>query len=234
MLKPAYEPIVLARRPLAAPVEHNIRRHGTGALNIDSCRVSDSAHRDAMRPVSDHEGGGDRRGRWPANVTFTHAPGCTATRCASACPVGRLDRQAATGRPRRDCDGPSRFFYCAKASRRERDAGCDDLPGGELDLFPQAGKKGRGRPRTVRNPHPTVKPLELMRWLVRLTTPPGGLVLDPFCGSGTTGIAAMLEHRRFHGIELDPDTVRIARARIAHWSADDENDRHSDPFDRRT
>jgi hypothetical protein len=135
--------------------------------------------------------------------------------------VRRLDQDAGPRRRRDECDGPSRFFYCAEASRRERDAGCDHLPASELDLFPNAGNKRGGRPRPVRNPHPTVKPIEVMRWLVRLATPPGSLVLDPFCGSGTTGIAAVLEQRRFLGIELDADDVHIARARLDHWATND-------------
>jgi site-specific DNA-methyltransferase (adenine-specific) len=110
----------------------------------------------------------------------------------------------------------SQLFYCPKASRKERDAGCGHLPEQALDLFPQRGR-GSG-PSAARNAHPTVKPLNLMRWLVRLITPPGGLVLDPFCGSGSTGAAAVLEHRSFVGIEREPGYGQIARARIAHWA----------------
>lgn len=95
--------------------------------------------------------------------------------------------------------------------------GCERLPRRMLDLFPNAANKRPGAP--VRNPHPTVKPLELMRWLVRLACPPGGLVLDPFCGSGTTGAAAAIEGRCFLGIELEAPYVEIAKARIAHWAA---------------
>jgi site-specific DNA-methyltransferase (adenine-specific) len=216
-LKPAYEPIILARRPLAAPAAHNVRRHGTGALNIDACRIPADVHRFAGR-TRGYTRAADDRGRWPANVVLAHAADCTPGRCTSRCPVGLLDGQAATQRPRGGCDRPSRFFYCAKASRRERDAGCDELPTRELDLFINAHARRRARPRVVRNAHPTVKPIEVMRWLVRLATPPGGLVLDPFCGSGTTGIAAVLEHRRFVGIELEPAHACVARARIAYWT----------------
>jgi len=94
-----------------------------------------------------------------------------------------------------DSGGASRFFYTAKASRREREAGCES------------------------NGHPTVKPIALMRWLCRLVTPPGGLVLDPFNGSGSTGCAAVLEGFRYLGAELDAEYVEIARKRIAHWAA---------------
>jgi DNA modification methylase len=91
------------------------------------------------------------------------------------------------------------------------------LPPRFFDLFPNAPNKP-ARTRPARNAHPTLKPIELMRWLVRLVSPPGGLVLDPFCGSGSTGAAAALEGRRFLGIELSPEHVEIASARITHWA----------------
>jgi DNA modification methylase len=192
-LKPAFEPIVLARRELDGTTEETIARHGTGALNAESCWVE---------------------GRHPANVVLGHDPGCKERRCAPGCPVAAANACAGEGRPRL---APSRFLYCPKASRRERDAGCENLPRRALDLFPNAQKGGK-KPAQVRNPHPTVKPLELMRWLVRLLCPPGGLVLDPTAGSGTTGAAAALEGRRFLGIELEPAYMEIAAARIAHHS----------------
>lgn len=191
-LKPAFEPIVLARRELAGTTEETIARHGTGALNVDSCRVE---------------------GRHPANAILGHSPGCGEGECAPGCPAADADHACvAEGRKRL---APSRFLYCPKASRAGRDAGCKSLPRRTLDLFPDAQKGGR-KPAQARNPHPTVKPLELMRWLVALLCPPGGLVLDPFCGSGTTGAAAAIEGRRFIGIELEPPYVEIAAARIAH------------------
>jgi DNA modification methylase len=190
-LKPAFEPIVLARRELDGTTEETIAGHGTGALNAEACKVE---------------------GRHPANVILGHDPGCGEKRCASGCPVAAADACAGEGRARL---APSRFLYCPKASRKERDGGCEDLPRRALDLFPNAQKGGK-KPAQARNPHPTVKPLELMRWLVRLLCPPGGLVLDPTAGSGTTGAAAALEGRRFIGIELDPAYIEIAAARIAH------------------
>jgi site-specific DNA-methyltransferase (adenine-specific) len=194
-LKPAYEPILLARKPPQGTVARNVREHGTGALEIDACRVRDHC--------------GSRR--WPANVVASHARRCTEGTCAAGCAVATLDECA--GRP------VSRFFYCPKARHAERDAGCEMLPARARDLFPNAGAAGKPAPR-LRNPHPTVKPIELMRWLVRLACPPGGLVLDCFCGSGTSGVAAVLEHRRFLGIEREAEYVAIARARIAHWQRD--------------
>lgn len=192
-LKPAFEPIVLARRELEGTTEETIARYGTGALNAEACKVE---------------------GRHPANVILGHDPGCRERRCAPGCPVAVADACAEEGRSRL---APSRFLYCPKASRRERDAGCEELPRRVLDLFPNAHKGGK-KPAQARNPHPTVKPLELMRWLVRLLCPPGGLVLDPTAGSGTTGAAAALEGRRFLGIELESAYIEIAAARIAHHS----------------
>jgi DNA modification methylase len=190
-LKPAYEPIVLARRDLDGTTEETLARHGTGALNAEDCKVE---------------------GRHPANFIFGHDQGCDEESCESGCPVAAADACAREGRSRLE---PSRFLYCPKASRSERDAGCESLPRRALDLFPNAQKVNK-KPAEARNSHPTVKPLALMRWLVRLLCPPGGLVLDPTVGSGTTGAAALLEGRRFIGIELEPAYMEIAAARIYH------------------
>lgn len=183
-LKPAYEPILLARKPLDGTVAQNVLTHGTGAINVDGCRVVfDTATEDTRRkpvptsgwclsgsPTSGSMDDSALAGRWPANLIL-------------------------------DDDGPEdwrRYFYCAKASKREREAG----------LQADDGKRA--------NTHPTVKPVSLMRWLVRLVTPKGGLVLDPFCGSGSTGVACVHEGVRFLGLELDAGYAEIARARIAH------------------
>jgi site-specific DNA-methyltransferase (adenine-specific) len=193
-LKPFYEPIVLARRPLEGTTVENLARHGTGALNIDDCVV-----RTPDAPTT---------GRWPPHVLATHSTDCQSDACAAGCPVGLIEAQ----RP-----GLTRLLYASKAKRSERDAGCEHLPARRLAHFPSTTNAHK---QPLHNPHPTVKPIELMRWLVRLVTPPGGLVLDPFCGSGSTGIAAVLEQRRFVGIERDLDYVGIARARISHWAGD--------------
>jgi DNA modification methylase len=195
-LKPAYEPILLARKQPDAPTERNIALHGTGALNIDACRLGD---------------------RWPANVLLSHRDDCRRARCHRDCPTCMIDQVAASAPQAGRAKGPSRLFYCPKASRRERDAGCERLPRHELDLFANAHAPGY-RAAAAANSHPTVKPLVLMRWLLRLVTPAGGLVLDPFCGSGSTGCAAVLEQRRFLGIEQEAEYVAVARARIGHWS----------------
>jgi site-specific DNA-methyltransferase (adenine-specific) len=238
-LKPANEPIVFARKPLAGTVAENLRAHGTGAINIDGCRVGTnkdvpasprravqgSALGDLSKAAGDTAGFDPNVGRFPANVLLSHAEGC-AEACAPGCPVAALDAQSGervSGKPtdiprgRRaggfgdvgaergsrapnagqygDRGGASRFFYTAKASRAERSAG---LPAG------------------MRNEHPTVKPVEVMRWLCRLVAPPGGLVLDPYSGSGTTGVAAVREGLRFLGVEREPAFAEIARARVAH------------------
>jgi DNA modification methylase len=209
-LKPAYEPILLARRPPDDSIARTLERHGTGALNIDACRVE---------------------GRYPANVVCSHEPGCRPDGCEADCAVALVDTAAARERAPSNATSPaSRLFYCPKVSRRERDAGCEHLPRRTLDIFPNAQDGGAASP--ARNPHPTVKPLALMRWLVRLATPQDGLVLDPFCGSGTTGAATALEHRRFLGVELDPAYAAIARARIAHWSGQREQESDAVPFAR--
>jgi DNA modification methylase len=185
-LKPSYEPVVVARKPLDGTTPRNLEAWGTGALNTEASRVN---------------------GYWPANLALAHAPDCQAGRCTSTCPVGMLDTRQPEQR--------SRFFYCAKASRSEREAGCEQLPKRSCQLY-----TGRGRPARVRsNVHPTVKPISVLRWLTRLVTPPGGLVLDPFAGSGSTGIAVLLEGRKFLGIEREGEYAQVARARLAHWAA---------------
>jgi DNA modification methylase len=182
MLKPAYEPILLARAPLAGTTPRNLSRWGTGALNTESARVN---------------------GHWPAHLALSHAAGCTDSGCADGCPAGLLDAAHPDLRP-------SRLFFSAKASKREREAGCEELPL-QSDLL-----YGRPAVRLRRNIHPTVKPVSLMRWLVALITPPGGVVLDPFAGSASTGVAAVMEGRLFLGIEREAKYIDIACARLTH------------------
>jgi DNA modification methylase len=197
-LKPAYEPILLARKSPEVPIERNVSRHRTGALNAGACRVGP---------------------RFPANVLLTHHAACRPRACRiGGCPATIIDRDAQRrGRPGWPPEPPSRIFYCSKAARSERDAGCERLPLRSLDIFPNAHPRDRPA-RPAANNHPTVKPLELMRWLIRLLAPEGGLVLDPFCGSGSTGAAAVLEGRQFLGIEREAHYVMVAQARITHWA----------------
>jgi DNA modification methylase len=190
-LKPAFEPILLSRAPLNGSVTANLKAWGTGALNIGATRI---AHPQA--PAG---------GYWPPNVVLSHRDDCSEAACHPGCPVAVIDETSAWA-------PPSRLFYCTKATRGEREAGCEQLPPRLTAIY-----SGRS-PRAVRNIHPTVKPIDLMRWLVRLVTPPGGVVLDPFCGSGSTGAAAMLEGRQFLGIERDERYIDIACARLTHWA----------------
>lgn len=205
-LKPAYEPIILARKPLIGTIGENVARWGTGTINGELCLV------------------GGEGGRWPANVahdgsdevleTFPEAVGQIADTSTSSSsrknqnvygtmkrgngrenePSARSDNQGVVGfkmKPgarRSDSGSAARFFYCSKASKGDRDEG---------------------------NDHPTVKPTALMQWLCRLVTPQGGLVLDPFMGSGSTGKAALLEGFSFLGIEREEAYVEIARRRLA-------------------
>lgn len=275
-LKPAQEPIVMARKPLAGTIVETVLRYGTGAINVDGCRIPHAgaddlaAHARGVAAIkakggsmegswknsSDLSGANDvsAAGRWPANVLLSHAEKCgdgCAEGCAEGCPVAEMDRQSGTlksGAKRggayarslgvhdggqrldglacyADSGGASRFFYAAKASARERDAGLGHLPtrAGHEVCDREEGSAGANNPRAgTRGPranvHPTVKPIAIMRYLVRLVTPPGGLVLDPFAGSGTTGCAAVIEGARFLGLELSPEYAEIARARIAHWA----------------
>jgi DNA modification methylase len=192
-LKPCYEPILLARSPFSGTVTANLKRWGTGALNIRATRIESSQ--------------APGEGYWPAHLTLSHASACTEGDCRPDCPVALLDQPPVWALP-------SRLFFCAKASKAEREAGCERLPARRTRLY-----NGSSTPPHMRhNIHPCVKPLELMRWLVRLITPPGGLVLDPFTGSGSTGAAAVLEGRQFLGIEREGEYVDIACARLTHWA----------------
>jgi DNA modification methylase len=324
-LKPAHEPIVVARKPLEGTVAANVLRYGTGALNIDACRIggapSPSAamraqarrsgkHPEAIGKHADAEAQGrlddrssfeaysadkpgERLGRWPANVILSHAPGCelvgkkvvgqgerlatnsendnpvmppdrgwnqnSMTRgatnspdnygeeeiddflCVDSCPVAELDRQSGvgvshnaprgfgmgyhggegidvSGRGHDDFGGVSRFFYVAKASRSEREYGLGlPLKCMKCERAKTEGKEPHTDGEHIFSSHPTVKPVDLMRYLVTLVTPPGGTVLDPFLGSGTTGIAARIAGFNFIGIEREAEYMEIARARIEAW-----------------
>ena len=247
-LKPANEPVVLARRPLDGTVAATVLAHGTGALNVDGCRLDARGEEQVQGAYvgSDVQVAGERDagkvygadlGRWPANVLLDESAAQqldeqAGERAAGNHPAHRAGERGenvyglghvGTDGERRptEAGGASRFFYVAKASAAERNAG---LAAFEALFAPTMGNGIGGKehdPDTAtpkRNVHPTVKPIALMRWLCRLVTPAGGTVLDPFTGSGTTGIAAGLEGYEFVGVERDPEYVAIARARIAWWS----------------
>jgi site-specific DNA-methyltransferase (adenine-specific) len=185
-LKPAYEPVILIRKPLEGTVAKNVLKHGTGAINIDACRVGDEARVNA--PAGNKAGGNS------LNLSVTGMPrDAQARECLGRYPANViLDEEIA------DLLGDKqRFFYCAKTSPQERHAGVD------------------------RNVHPTVKPIDLMRYLCRLITPPKGTVLDPFAGSGSTGCAAVLEGFKFIGIEREEEYAEIAQQRVEHWKPEE-------------
>jgi DNA modification methylase len=222
-LKPAVEVWWLARAPLAEPtIAANARKHGTGALNIEACRIGHDTITSTIKDLSAAHGNkmgagvpmptighAQHEGRWPANLVLSHAPECEEGECAAGCPVAELDRQSG---------GASRFFYVAKPARSEREAGTERLPRARGGAYGEYAGDGRGRQtehQPTGNPHPTVKPVTLMRHFVRLITPPGGTVLDCFAGSGTTGVAARLEGRGFVGVEREAEYAAIAEARIA-------------------
>lgn len=216
-LKPAHEPIVLARKPPVGTVEMNFGEWGTGGLNVDGCRVEgvkgtptsprrakqNATYGDLSNDPGTGSGWNPNIGRWPANVLHDGSDevvGCfpeAAGQLADASSSKKRETQNVYGAMHRGSGGAiariesdsnaARFFYCPKASKTDRGTG---------------------------NDHPTVKPTELMRYLCRLVTPTGGIVLDPFMGSGSTGKAAALEGFRFIGIERDEAYLEIARTRI--------------------
>jgi DNA modification methylase len=223
-LKPSFEPVILARKPLGGTVAACVLEHGTGALNIDTCRIpfrdeddqagaaaaaaqrsgqDQNANRRAYSNFNDGAGSlqpyldGLDRGRWPANVLHDDSP----------------DVRLHLGDARR-------FFYSPKASAEDREEGTHEL---ELKTLHRVNPGGiendpKWAPRQRRNTHVTVKPSGLMEWLVRLVCPPGGTILDPFAGSGTTGVAALRQGFGFVGVEMLEEHVTIARARVG-WAA---------------
>lgn len=311
-LKPAFEPVVVARKPLIGTVAENVLTWGVGGLNIDASRIGFADEKDIAEydfnnngqnrstksegdSLDVHEGGwkvqkGEKSvpsGRWPANVILGHTEECqpvgerservgggakgssgfaagysgegwqgkeistTVWECVDGCPVRLLDEQSgfskSTGIINRwkdgakpfgggaghefesiqgvaDSGGASRFFYVSKASKRDRNEGLDELPN-QLKQTQMRSANGTGdknfeggfNDTIQKNIHPTVKPTDLMRYLIKLVTPDGGLVLDPFTGSGSTGKAALLDGFRFIGIELTEDYLPIIEGRLV-WA----------------
>jgi DNA modification methylase len=218
-LKPAVEFWIVARKPLDGTVAENVLAHGTGALNIDGCRIphanaEDFAKHKAMVDAI-KERGGSMENNWKNSSDLS---GANDVQMAGRWPAHLiLDEGAAA-----TMGEPSRFFYVPKASKRDKDEGLDDLPerspgektdreDGSAGITAYSGSRGISR-----NSHPTVKSTALMAWLVRLVTPPGGIVLDPFMGSGSTGKAALLEGFSFLGIEREAEYIEIARRRLEH------------------
>jgi site-specific DNA-methyltransferase (adenine-specific) len=252
-LKPAHEPIVVARKPLIGTVAENVLKYGTGAINIDATRIGTETIN-----INNYPDGFDAKGnlnnisqvgqdcetktsigRWPANIILDEFT------------AELLDEQSGTSkslahnRPHdtkwgfgvgndnakqydyetgqtgySDSGGASRFFYVAKASKRDRNEGLDELEAKASSKFDGGSLPDyRGidiRQVKAQNFHPTVKPTALMQYLIRLVTPDNGVVLDPFTGSGSTGKAAILEGKRFIGIELTPEYLPIIEGRLKH------------------
>jgi len=240
-LKPAYEPIIMARKPLTSTVAANVLKHGTGAINVDGCRVPGVLDGDPNRFAKTNGGSFAAftdapvvrsEGRWPANVLHDgseEVTGLFPTKTSGGTPFSRpsgMGYHGATGQDdvagnRGDSGSAARFFYCAKASKADRDEGCDGLNVKKrTDGRESEHHTGHLRTTERSNHHPTVKPTDLMRYLCRLVTPPGGTVLDPFMGSGSTGKAATLEGFSFVGCELQPEYMAIAEARILHAEGD--------------
>lgn len=254
-ISPAWEPIVLARKPLVGTVAANVEKHGTGALNIDGCRVPTDESLQGSTVRNDMRGGrfaaghkpnpGDieayeqnTRGRWPANLIHDGSPEVLA--CFPQTASGKMRPTHTTAGAGRaiygqdaeagyvtmetygDAGSAARFFYVPKADREDRNVGLEGRS--EQPLNWSSGDKNPGSfqsantKRSAQNHHPTVKPTDLMRYLCRLITPPGGTVLDPFTGSGSTGRGALLEGFGFVGIEREAEYVEIARLRIAEAS----------------
>jgi len=209
-LKPAYEPIIVAMKPNDGTYANNALKHGVSGLNIDGGRIE---HNEPFKETT-------RSGRKDAQVLSDESCGFDNTKntIASADPQGRFPANIILDEEVTDQEW-KRYFYCAKASKKERNAGCEGLPmkagGSNAKGYTADVAKGLDRNRETTNHHPTVKPLALMEYLVKLTaTPTGGKVLDPFMGSGTTGVACKNVGREFIGIERDEEYIEIAKARI--------------------
>ena len=265
-LKPANEPICMARKPLSEKnVALNVLKWGTGAINIDGCRIAYGNETD-KRIGTDAKAGGSKeslygdysnvkdkdikmykqQGRFPANIILDEEAGKLLDD-QSGILISKWGIQKKyksnqsnkflkefneqnvitekfldSNKFKGDKGGASRFFYCPKPSKAEKNAGCENLIeklGGSLE-GENDKRKGKDQPqlKLTKNNHPTVKPIKLMQYLIRLVTPPNGIVLDPFTGSGTTPIAAYEEGFDYIGFELDPEYFKIAKARIKHYT----------------
>jgi DNA modification methylase len=249
-LKPAHEPIVVARKPLIGTVAENVLTHGVGGINVDATRIQGSNTKRINTAQSSFMSGqigqvqaqqnayetGSDLGRWPANIILDEYTAelldeQSGTLTSGALKAGRVIADVNVNfksgvdvdyyESKANSGGASRFFYVAKASKRDRNEGLDELP--EVRHSDRNATDGVGgdnpRNRTnqpKQNFHPTVKPTALMQYLIRLVTPDNGVVLDPFAGSGSTGKAAILENKHFIGIEVTPEYLPIIEGRLTH------------------
>ena len=259
-LKPAHEPIVMARKPLSEKtVAQNVLEWGTGGINIDGCRIGTDEDT-SRKPTSTQNsitygkskmmgGNGHSEGRFPANIIFDEEAGKILDeqsgvskssvrkggKGGSGIYEGGFGDGATGGFT--DTGGASRFFYCPKASKKDRNEGCDELEekvstqqfmGGMDNIMHSDGSIRKNAPILNKNSHPTVKPTDLMAYLIRLVTPKGGIVLDPFMGSGSTGKAAVREGFDFIGIEREDEYMEIAKTRIEY---EQKKNKHRQFFD---
>jgi site-specific DNA-methyltransferase (adenine-specific) len=231
-LKPAQEPIVLARKPLSEKtVAANVIKYGTGAINIDDSRVGDEDIK--INVLEEWTGFGQKKnpeynqkiskGRWPANIIHDGSD-----------EVVQLFPNSK--------GSAARFFYSAKANKQDRNEGCEKIeakraisiscngPEKKMHLGISSLKGEHKQIEPKNNIHPTVKPTELMRYLIRLITPSNGVVLDPFNGSGSTGKAAMLEGKHYIGIDLSTEYIKISEARISKALSDYNKQHDADKF----
>lgn len=248
-LKPAHEPIVVARKPVIGTVAENVLRYGTGAINIDASRIGTETISVHNAPKGSFAGGEPERGsdtesyrehqgRWPANIILDeHTAKLLDEQTYGKITQGHWANTKVTGfgefgggkseyfgagrKAEEKGGGASRFFYVAKASKRDRNEGLDELPEVRHSDRNLTDGVGGDNPRNLTNQakqnfHPTVKPTALMQYLIRLVTPDNGVVLDPFAGSGSTGKAAILEGKRFIGIELTAEYLPIIEGRLKH------------------
>jgi site-specific DNA-methyltransferase (adenine-specific) len=238
-LKPAHEPIVLARKPLDGTVANNVLTHGVGALNIDATRVGNETvtttngkgFAGSFEGGINNNGGTQHVGRWPANFIHDGSdevlelfPDSKAGKPRSDRGTGGIWSRSSgvpCGAQYGDDGSAARFFYCAKASRSERNTGLDHLQPQRHSDRPSDDLPGGDNPRNRTNTpqtnfHPTVKPLALIHYLIELVTPSGGTILDPFLGSGTTAVAATQLGHPWIGCELTEDYWPIIEARVAH------------------
>ena len=241
-LKPAHEPICLARKPLEGTVADNVLKWGVGGLNIDGCRIgNEKSGWNGLTSANDNRSSYGMRGtgnptnsfgRFPANLMHDGSqevldlfpetgptPNPYVQKSKSIGIYGPEVYHDRTSTHYGDSGSAARFFYCPKASKKDRDEGCEDFDEKrESDREKDDGVGGDNPRNRTNNPrknfHPTVKPTDLMRYLCRLVTPAAGTVLDPFMGSGSTGKAAMLEGFSFIGCELSEEYAKIAEARI--------------------
>ncbi len=253
-LKPAYEPIIMAMKPLDGTFKQNAEKWGVGGLNIDGCRIGSeeiTTHGGNRASTENYrmtkEVGSVHRGRWPANLILDEEVGTMLNEqtgvLKSGCHKGLLEGKSVNEvygkRANRNINpfeensgGASRFFYCAKASRSERNKGLDDLTDQQQTTYNEmkgTESHSPNRCRSVKNSHPCVKPLALMRYLITLISPPtNAIILDPFAGSGSTLVAAKQLGIEAIGIEKSEEYSKIARARIVSAA---KLDSHPDLFD---